>query len=122
MVNNAEVKGYYDEGVYVTDKDDASVDVYKESDGGKDDDKPDKPKKPKEPEKPEPPIEVPEEPIPEGPAVPEEPELPVEIIVPEEPVPAAPAKELPKTGGNPIALILSGITLAGVGLVIRRKS
>jgi uncharacterized repeat protein (TIGR01451 family)/LPXTG-motif cell wall-anchored protein len=122
LVNNAEVKGYYDEGVYVTDKDDASVEVYRDSGGGKNDDKPDKPKKPEEPEKPEEPIEVPEEPIPQGPAIPEKPEPPVEIIVQEEPVPTAPAKELPKTGGNPIALILSGIMLAGVGLVIRRKS
>jgi len=78
---------------------------------------------------PDEPIIVPEEPTPEAPVeIPEEPEV---IIIPEEPAPEAPVvvieedpvpEALPKTGGFPLAAAVLGTALAGLGIMLRKRS
>jgi LPXTG-motif cell wall-anchored protein len=47
-------------------------------------------------------------------------EVPESITASEQEVLAPPAKELPKTGGNTAAYLLSGSALTGLGMILRR--
>jgi LPXTG-motif cell wall-anchored protein len=119
LKNTAIIEGWYGE-VKVTDEDSASVTVTSGGGSGGGDKEKDKDKDPKEE-----PIVVPEEPVVGEPPVLDQPEPQEQeqIEVPAEQAPVAPMqKELPKTGGNPASLILSGFGLTGLGILLRRRT
>jgi uncharacterized repeat protein (TIGR01451 family)/LPXTG-motif cell wall-anchored protein len=123
LKNTAIVEGWYGE-VKVTDEASVSITVISRgggSSGGSDGND----KESKGEDSTEEPITVPEEPVVGEPSVTEpEPEDQEIIQVPDEQIPTAPPlhKELPKTGGNPISLIISGVCLAGLGILLKRRA